>query len=537
MRSNKKRFSWWILPLAVVAALGGSLFWFRSHPITVQAQASSSDLSKLTTAQVQLGTIVSSIGATGTVSSNQSGSLAWQTSGRVAQVLVKQGDQVQANQILAQIDPSSSTTLVTAQANLLAAQQNLANVQNVAVAQAQAQVAMAKAQIAVMTAQNTLTALNAPPSQASISEANYAYLNDQQKVSQLQDTYNYWVAYENVPHCTAQAPGTGPGGGFGGFGGGGGRSSGGALVLPKCITMSDTQIKMQQANALSALNARIQKMNNDKAILDHLLNFKPYASQIATAQNNLSIAQAQLASAQANWDAIKNGPDPSQVAAAQSKIDSIQATIDQQYIRAPFAGTVTDIAVKPGDLVNTGTIAFEIDNLSPLVVTLKVSEVDINNVKVGQTADLSFYAAPGQSYTGTVTAIDPNGTVTNGVSNFGVTLNMDNANSLIKPGMTAGATIAVDSAANVMVVPIQAVVSQGSTLVVYILNGSSLTPVIVTLGLSNNTQVAVNSTVLKPGDKIVTNPADIPAALAVPQPASGSVFDNLLKSLGVTTTG
>jgi hypothetical protein len=81
-------------------------------------------------------------------------------------VLVKKGDQVQTNQVLTEIDPSSNVTLTNAEPSLLSAEQALTNLQNVAVAQTQAQVNLVNAQIAVTNAQNHLDALNNPPSQA-----------------------------------------------------------------------------------------------------------------------------------------------------------------------------------------------------------------------------------------------------------------------------------------------------------------------------------------------------------------------------------
>ena len=175
---KKRRFLRLILPGVLIAAVIGALFYFRAHP--VQTQAATIDLTKLTTTKVVEGSISSGISATGIVRTNQSATMAWSASGKVANVLVVKGDQVKADQILAQVDPTTSTALVAAQANLTSAQQALADLQDVSVSQANAQVTLLNAQTAVDDAQTTLDNLKVLPTQAQINAAYATYLADQQ---------------------------------------------------------------------------------------------------------------------------------------------------------------------------------------------------------------------------------------------------------------------------------------------------------------------------------------------------------------------
>ncbi len=363
--------------------------------------------------------------AVGTLRSAQNVSLAWSASGTVAQVLVKKGDTVQKGQLLAQIDPASNASWATAQANLLAAQQTLANLQNVAVAQATAQQALVAAQIAVANDQQDLDALNnTHPSQAAIDGWNAFYLADQTRVTNAQTNYDNWVAYEYLPHCPAFTRGS-------------------PRPTYKCRTLSDADLAIQQANAQSALSSATQKEANDLAYLTYLQNYQPDPGLLSQAQTNLAIAQQQLIIAQANAEVAQKSPDPAQIATAQANIASIQATLDQQNLRAPFAGVVTDLAVKAGDLVTGGTYALRIDNLSTLYIDMQVSEIDINRVQVGQSVQLQFDGVPNKQYTATVSSIPPIGTVSGGVANFTVSAVLTGVDASIKPGMTAGATILV----------------------------------------------------------------------------------------------
>ena len=282
-----------------------------------------------------------------------------------------------------------------------------------------------------MTAQNTvasdqqaLAALNIPPSQAAIDGWTAFYLADQARVTQAQTNNDTWVAYEYLPHCPAFSQGSPP-------------------PTYACRSLSDSDLAIQQANAKSALSSALQKESRDLAYLTYLQNYQPDPDLLSQAQTNLAIAQQRLVIAQVNEAAAQNSPDPAQIATAQANIASIQATLDKQYLRAPFAGVVTDLAVKAGDLVTGGTYALRIDNQSAMYVDLQVSEIDINRVQVGQSVTLQFDGVPKKTYAATVSSITPIGAVSGGVANFTVTALVAGIDASLKMGMTAGATIVV----------------------------------------------------------------------------------------------
>ncbi len=105
----------------VVLAIAGIFGWQ-----TLTANAAASATSRLQTAQVQRGTIVATVNAAGNVSAPQTAALAFQTSGRVAQVNVQAGDSVKKGQVLMTLDTTDlDLALKTAQASLASAQANL----------------------------------------------------------------------------------------------------------------------------------------------------------------------------------------------------------------------------------------------------------------------------------------------------------------------------------------------------------------------------------------------------------------------------
>jgi HlyD family secretion protein len=218
------------------------------------------------------------------------------------------------------------------------------------------------------------------------------------------------------------------------------------------------------------------------------------------------VAQGQLEDAQKEWDRLKNGPDPNDVAAAQARVDAAQATLNFSRLAAPFAGTVTEANPKVGDQVSPGTTGFRVDDLSRLQVDVQVSEVDINSIALDQPAVVTFDAVLGKEYHGKVVDVSRVGTSVQSVVNFSVTVELTDPDADVKPGMTASVTITIQSLENVLLVPNQGVHLVNSQRVVYILRNGQLLEIPVTLGASDDTMSVVTSGDLSVGDVLVLNP-------------------------------
>ncbi len=136
--------------------------------------------------------------------------------------------------------------------------------------------------------------------------------------------------------------------------------------------------------------------------------------------------------------------------------DLITFTDGSDPIEAPAAGTITSLDVEEGDRVNDGQVVAHLTNYSDLQVKVQVDELDIPKVKVGQTAAIKINAFPEATYTGKVTSIAKEGTVSNGVSTFDVTVHIDKPTN-VKIGMTAEVSILVEKKDNALYVPIEAV--------------------------------------------------------------------------------
>ena len=253
-----------------------------------------------------------------------------------------------------------------------------------------------------------------------------------------------------------------------------------------------------------------------------LKEYRAYASEEtkAKADEDLALATAKLADAQRTYDLLKDG-NTAEIVAAQARIDAAQATINLARITAPFAATVTESYPLPGDQVSAGATAFRLDDLTSLFVDVEVSEVDINSVKVNQPVTLTFDAILGQEYHGEVVEVAQAGTVTNGVVNFKVTVELTDASAEVRPGMTAAVNIVVEEMQDVVLVPNRSVRLVDGERVVYVLVNGEAVKKEIRLGSSSDTMSVVAVGDIKEGDLVILNP---PAAEFGPGNGPGGGF-------------
>ena len=225
-------------------------------------------------------------------------------------------------------------------------------------------------------------------------------------------------------------------------------------------------------------------------------------------EGKLAVAKSNLEQAQRDYDRIKStGVDPNLVAEDQANIAALQATVNMGSLTAPFSGVVTESNSLIGDLVNAGTTSFRIDDMSKLLVDVQISEVDINSIKVGQPATLTFDAVTDKSYSAKVIKVASVGNTTSGTVNFTVTLQVLNPDEQVKPGMTAAVNFTVTQLKDILTIPNRAVRTVNNQRVVYILKNGIATAVPVELGASSDTSSQVLSGDLKEGDQIILNPS------------------------------
>ena len=156
------------------------------------------------------------------------------------------------------------------------------------------------------------------------------------------------------------------------------------------------------------------------------------------------------------------------LANAKDSVESAQNRLDDYKITSPITGTVVEKTVKAGDNVGTGSNSSNalctIYDLSYLQMTLNIDELDIDNVEVGQTVNITSDAKEGQTFTGVVTKVSVVGTTSSGTTTYPVTVRIDETDGL-RPGMNVDAEIVLSSADDVLAIPSMAV-NRGNTVLI-----------------------------------------------------------------------
>jgi len=449
-----------IIVIIVLAVVAGGIYLFMRFRAGQQESA----LSDLQTIAVERGELVASIGATGTVRANQTAVLPWQTSGSVAEVDVAVGEQVSADQVLAELaETSLPQNVILAGVDLVDARNALDDLREPPsdLAIKQAKQAIAKAEETVRDLERYVNNLNTASTQSDIDQARASVTLAKDQLDKAREDY---APYENKPEDN--------------------------LVRASLLG--------RLAQVQAQYDAAVRRLNNLLGTANPV--------DLAVAEADLALAQAQLEDAQENYADLIAGASADDIAAAEARVAAAQATVDQQHIAAPFAGTITQIDSKSGDQVTPGTLAFRLDDLSRLLVDVQVSEIDINNIQEGQEVVVSFDAIPGKEYRGVVSEVALVGTSLQDVVDFIVTLELIDPDDTVKPGMTAAVNIAVNRLEDALLIPNRAVRVVDGNRVVYILKNGLPTPVEVSLGASSETSSQVIEGDLQEGDLVVLNP-------------------------------
>ena len=150
-------------------------------------------------------------------------------------------------------------------------------------------------------------------------------------------------------------------------------------------------------------------------------------------------------------------------------------------------------------------LAVRIDDLTSHYIDISVTELEVNNISLGQEVSITFDAIPLREYTGTIVNISNAGTVNSLSVNFDLTVRMDEADNSIKSGMMADVAIVSSHVKNVLYVPQQAVsvAEDGLTRIVRkLMADGTYTEIPVQTGLSAGSDIQVISDQLKEGDEV-----------------------------------
>lgn len=149
---------------------------------------------------------------------------------------------------------------------------------------------------------------------------------------------------------------------------------------------------------------------------------------------------------------------------AELSLENLQDNMSNYTITSPISGTVIEKEAKTGDALSSSSGLCTIYDLSYLVMTINVDELEISALSVGQKVEVMADAITDRTYEGTVTRVSMKGSTDGGTTTYPVTIRIDDTEGL-RPGMNATCEIIIKEARDVMSVPNAAIVRGGYVLV------------------------------------------------------------------------
>jgi HlyD family secretion protein len=460
---------------------------------------------------VQRGMVQAAVTGTGTIVPASQQNLGFRVTGQLSEVDVKVGDHVGAGQVLARIDPTTyQTALDQARASLQQAQATLSNTLNGNAVQS-AQHSLASARQLYNDTVNSVNLTNqqdansvaadqqqlssdqaAAPSSGQLSADQSAVNAAQDQLNQDNAQFQRFQCFANPPPNPAACPT-------------------GTQLQRDQQALSQAQQKLNLDNQGSGkVAADQQKLSQDqfKATSDQVNGQK----QLDQGQSSITQAQDQL-----NSQTILRPntilQQEAQVASAQAQVQAAQNNLNATTLAAPVDGTILSLSGAVGETVGTGggltalapgssapqpassgassasgasgssgggasagSSGFAVlGNIAGLEVVAPFAEADAAKVSNTQTGTVTFDALPGLSVPAHVLAVAASSTVVSNVTNYYVTLNLDQPDQRLKSGMTANANVVVSQASDVLMVPNSAITRLGGQAYVTVLSSDGKT--------------------------------------------------------------
>ncbi|OYV71642.1 MAG: hypothetical protein B7Z72_06480 [Gemmatimonadetes bacterium 21-71-4] len=198
----------------------------------------------------------------------------------------------------------------------------------------------------------------------------------------------------------------------------------------------------------------------------------------------------------------------------KNQLDMVQAVMAGFTIKAPAPGMVIYVKDWNGKKRTVGT---QINAFDPGVATLPdlsqmesvtyVNEIDVRKVQTGQRVAITLDADPTKKLTGTVAGVANVGEQrpNSDAKVFEVHVNVDQADTTLRPGMTTGNAINTYEAKDATYVPIEAVSSDSGVPIVYKRSGASTVKQQVQTGAMNDDDVII-ARGLTAGDQVLLSP-------------------------------
>lgn len=414
------------------------------------------------------------INASGKVVPIQSVNLSPKTAGRLVDLLVEQGDRVQAGQIIARMDSAD------VQAQL---------------AQARAKLAEAQAQLDKALAGSRPEEISQSRARLAQAEAELAQARNGTRPEEIQQAKAQVAAAQSRVNLTSSRVGRNRN-----------LYQQGAIAQDKLdeVIADDTSAK---ASLLEAQRRLVQLQSGSRA------------EEIAQRQAAAAEARASLQQAQRGSRPEDIAQARATVAAARGELKAVEIQFEDTIIRAPFAGLITQKNATEGAFVTpTTSVSSGASNSSSLAnstsivvlakgleIVAEVPEVDIGRIQPGQQVEIVADSFPDQVFKGHVRLISPEAIVEENVTSFQVRVALDSGTDKLLSGMNVDLTFLGANLKDALVVPTVAIVTENGKTGVLVPgdnNKPEFSPVTIGQSIQDQTQILEGVNV---GDRVFIN--------------------------------
>lgn len=468
--------------VATLLGLAGVLAGCARRASSPMAQEAATPATAVAVVSARVGDIPFTISVTGSLQTLDDVTISAKVPGKIAKVTVREGDIVQAGQVVAQQDTADLEAQVRqAEAALRSAQARLKQAETaLALQPTQNETSLRQAEAALSAARARLRALEAGARRQERQQV------EQQVASAKANLDNALANLERVRRLFQQdaVP----------------KQQLDAAQTAYDIALAQYRTAQEQLSLIQE-GTREEEIDAQRALVKQAEEAVRLAR---TGDLQLRVRQDEVNAAKAL------------VAQAQAGLFYARQQYESAFIRSPISGTVATRFAQPGQMAGAGSPIVRIVNLNTIFFEANVSETEVRYIRVGQPVTVTVDAYPKEVFRGVVSRLYPVGS--QGSRDFVVRVDMRNDAGKLKPEMFARGEILINVHRNVVLVPKDAILIQDGKQVVFVVEGDVARRKTVQTGYINGSNAEVHgiragATVvvqgqenLRDGDKVRTEP-------------------------------
>ena len=468
-KKKRRRIVRWLVVLVILAALAGILW-------KVFGSKSGGGKAEVMTAEVQYGSITSTVEGSGMTRAKNSEAITVTTAGTMSEVFVTEGQQVKAGDPLFTVDsPAARAAVDKARADVTGYEKQLSALQK----------DIAGLNLTAPHAGKIMLGEDSPrlaPGEEITKGAVVAQLNDDTKM-RLEQYYSYAYAgglhagqkvEVSIPALMTSIPGTVE------------EVHMVSRITPEGSKLFSAKILVENEGALTAeMVASATVTVNGETVypyepgkLEYYRTTDLKSTVNGTVLSNNLVDYLQVSAGQVliriDGESSENEMFTIQqsLETAQEELDKAEKNLANCNAVAPIDGTVIGLTLQPGDEINTQSPIATISDTTMLTVSAMLDERHVSFVKTGMSVDLDQWDNMGF---GTVESVSLSSTVNNGVAQYPMTIVADNLEGTLQVNSSINYSLIASQNDNCLVLPLQAVrtvnMEDGSSLTVVYVQG------------------------------------------------------------------